>query len=176
MLQLQDGAVAERSIVLYGDPVLREKSVPIAAIDDAVRSLVADMIDTLHEARGLGLAAVQIGVPRRVFIVDLSAVDITQSLTVFINPEILATSGEVEYEEGCLSFPDIYQKITRAATVRVRATDLDGQSFEIEAGGMVARAILHEYDHLEGVLFIDHISTFARSLLRGRLRRLSAST
>jgi peptide deformylase len=165
--------VAERPIVIYGDPILREVSQPVKEIDREIKDLVADMIATVKKARGLGLAAVQVGVLKRLFIVDLSLVDISESLRVFINPEIVETSGEVEMEEGCLSFPGLYQKIVRPAKVKVRATDLDGNRFEMEADGLVARAILHEYDHLEGKLFIDYLSPLARTMLKGRLKKLA---
>jgi peptide deformylase len=166
--------VATRPIVIYGDPVLREKAAPIDRIDGEVRKLVSEMVDTLRKAKGLGLAAPQVGVLKRVFIVDCSAVDINEALRVFINPEIHQTSGTtVELEEGCLSFPGLYQKIVRPARVKVRATDVDGNQFELEAEGMVARAILHEYDHLEGKLFIDYLSPLNRTLIRGRLKKLA---
>ncbi len=168
--------MAERPIVIYGDPVLREVSHPVDEVNQEVKDLVSELIDTLKKARGLGLSAVQIGVLKRIFIVDLSAVDITAKLQVFINPEIIATSGETEYEEGCLSFPGIYQKITRPDRVKVRALDLDGKPFELEAGGMGGRAILHEFDHLEARLFIDHLSPLARTMLKGRLRKLSIAS
>ncbi|MDZ4722751.1 MAG: peptide deformylase [candidate division Zixibacteria bacterium] len=168
--------MAVRPIVIYGDPVLREVSKPVGTIDRRIQDLVSDMSDTLRKARGLGLAAVQIGVPMRVFIVDLGAVDIKETLRVFINPEILETTDEIEYEEGCLSFPDIFQKITRPAYVRVRATNLEGKVFEMSAEGMIARAILHEYDHLEGTLFIDRISPFAMTMLRSKLKRLATAS
>jgi peptide deformylase len=168
--------VAVRPIVIYGDPVLREVSQPVAEVDQEIKSLVSDMVDTLKKAQGLGLAAVQIGVPQRVFIVDLSAMDINASLTVFINPEIMETQGEIELEEGCLSFPGIYQKCTRPAYVRVRALDLNGKPFEMTADGLAARAILHEHDHLEGKLFVDYWSPIAKTLLRGRLKKLAAAS
>jgi peptide deformylase len=166
-------AVAERPIVVYGDPVLREVSEPVDEINQEVKDLVSDMTDTLKKAKGLGLAAVQIGVPKRIFIVDLSAVDMNETLRVYINPEIVQSDGDVTYEEGCLSFPGIYQKINRPAQVTIRATDLDGHTFEQSVDGLAARAILHEYDHLEGKLFIDHLSSIGRSLLQGRLRKLA---
>jgi len=168
--------VAERPIVIYGDPVLREVSEPVDEINQETKDLVSDLIGTLKKASGLGLAAPQIAVLKRVFIVDLSAIDITATLKVFINPEILDTSGEAEFEEGCLSFPGIYQKITRPARARVRAIDRDGKQFEMEATGMAARAILHEYDHLEGKLFIDHMSPMTRTMLKGRLKKLSMAS
>lgn len=167
--------MAERPIVIFGDPVLREISKPVDRVDQQVKDLVSEMTGTLRKARGLGLAAVQIGVPKRIFLVDLSVVNVKESLLVFINPEIIASSGEVEMEEGCLSFPDLYQKITRPAMVTVRALDADGQSFEMSADGLAARAILHEYDHLEGKLFIDYLSPLTRQLLKGRLKKLSAT-
>ncbi len=168
--------MAEQRIVIYGDPVLREVSQRVEEINQEIKDLVSDLIDTLRRARGLGLSAVQIGVLKRVFIVDLSAVDITAKLQVFINPEIIETSGESEYEEGCLSFPGIYQKITRPAKVTVRAQDLDGTLFELEADGLAARAIQHEFDHLEARLFIDHLSPLAKTMLRGRLKKLSIAS
>lgn len=164
--------MAERPIVVYGDPVLREKSRKVENFDRELKDLVSDMTDTLHKAKGLGLAAVQIGVLLRVFLVDLSAVDITEKLRVFVNPEIISTEGEVEYEEGCLSFPGIYQKITRASSVTVKAFDENGKPFEITIDGLAARAILHEFDHLEGKLFIDYLTPFARTLLTGKLKKL----
>ena len=165
--------MAERRIVTYGDPVLREVCEPVEEINQEIKDLVSSMTDTLKEANGLGLAAPQVGVAKRLFIVDLSAVDINATLKVFINPEILESSGEVEMEEGCLSFPGMYQKIRRASHVKVRATNLDGKVFEMEATGIAARAVLHEYDHLEGVLFIDHFSPMAKALVKGRLRKMA---
>lgn len=164
--------MAERPIVIYGDPVLREKSRVVEKFDQELKDLVSDLTDTLHKAKGLGLAAVQIGVLSRVFIVDLSAVDITEKLRVFVNPEIIATEGETEYEEGCLSFPGIYQKITRASKVTVKAFDENGEPFELTINGLAARAILHEFDHLEGILFIDYMSPFTRTMLNGKLKKL----
>lgn len=170
--------MAERPIVIYGNPVLREISSPIEKFDQETKDLVSDLVDTLIKAQGLGLAAVQIGVLRRVFIVDLKAVDITADLKVFINPEILESSEDdlVEMEEGCLSFPGIYQKIVRSARVRIKALDLEGKPFELAADDLTARAILHEYDHLEGKLFVDHLTPIARTLLKGRLKTLTKAS
>ena len=168
--------MAERPIVIYGNPVLREVSEKIVEIDQEVKNLVSEMVDTLKKAQGLGLSAVQVGILKRVFIVDLSAVDIAESLRVFINPEIVETNGQVEMEEGCLSFPGLYQKIVRPEKAKIRATDLEGKQFEMEIGGLAARAILHEYDHLKGKLFIEHLSPMARTLIRGRLKRLAKAS
>ncbi|MBU8932469.1 MAG: peptide deformylase [candidate division Zixibacteria bacterium] len=165
--------MAERPIVIYGDPVLRKVCDPVDEINQEIKDLVSDLTDALKKARGLGLSAPQIGVLKRVFIVDLTTIDITASLKIFINPEIVEVSEEeAEYEEGCLSFPGLYQKIFRPAKVKVRATDLEGNQFEMEAEGMSARAIQHEYDHLEGTLFIDRMSSLARTMAKGRLRKL----
>ncbi len=164
--------MAVRPVILYGDPVLREISRPVEKIDQATKDLVADLIATLKNARGLGLAAPQLGEAVRIFIIDLSAIDLTESVRVFINPEIVETSGEILLEEGCLSFPEIYQKIVRPERVKMKATDLDGNEFTLEASGMLARAMLHEYDHLEGKLFIDYFSMLSRSLIKGRLNKL----
>ncbi len=168
--------MATRPIVIYGDPVLREKAEPVKEIDRETKNLVDDMIATIQEANGLGLAASQVGVSKRIFIADLSALDLAESLRVFINPEILETSGEVVLEEGCLSFPGIYQKISRPENVKIRATDREGNLFEMEASGLLARAILHEYDHLDGKLFIDYLSSVSRALMKGKLKKLSAAS
>lgn len=164
--------MAVRPIVLYGDPVLREKCRRVGEIDKKVKDLVVDMIATLKNSRGLGLAAPQVGEPARVFIIDISALDLTESVRVFINPEIMETSGEVLLEEGCLSFPGIYQKIVRPEKVKIKAVDLDEKEFTLETSGMLARGILHEYDHLEGKLFVDYFSPLSRTLLKGKLDRL----
>ncbi len=168
--------MAVRPIVIFGDPVLREVSEKVEKFDSELKNLVSDLMDTLKEAQGLGLAAVQIGITKRVFIVDLSAVDITEKLRLFVNPEILETTDESEYEEGCLSFPGIYQKITRPAKVKVKAFDIDGNEFELNAEGLAARAILHEYDHLDGKLYIDLMSTMTKTMLKGRLKKLQTAS
>lgn len=165
-----------RPIVTYGNDVLRKKAEPVHEIDQEIKDLVADMIATLKDASGLGLAAPQVGETKRIFILDLSPVDLTEDVRVFINPEIIEASGEITMEEGCLSFPGIFQKLTRPQFVRVKALDLTGNEFELEADGILARAILHEYDHLEGKLFIDYLSSISRAMLSGRLRRLSAAS
>lgn len=167
--------MARRPIVKYGNPILREISKPVEKITTEVKDLVADMMATLKEANGLGLSAVQVGVPLRVFVVDLSAIDITASPGVFINPEILETFGATEYEEGCLSFPGIYQRLVRPERLKAKAIDENGKEFVIEADGLVARAILHEHDHLDGILFIDHFSAISRALVERKLKKLAKS-
>jgi peptide deformylase len=165
-----------RQIVTYGNDVLRKKAESVNEIDQKTKDLVADMIATLKDAGGLGLAAPQVGESKRIFIVDLSPVDLTEDVRVFINPEIIGASGEITMEEGCLSFPGIFQKLTRPERVRIKAFDLTGNEFELEADGVLARAILHEYDHLDGKLFIDYLSSVSRALLSGKLRRLAAAS
>ena len=167
--------MAVMPIVKYGNPVLREVSKPVAQVTTVVKELVASMKETIKESNGLGLAAVQVGAPLRIFIVDLSAIDISSSIKVFINPEIIETTGTTEFEEGCLSFPGIYQRLTRPERVKVKALDENGREFVIEADGIASRAILHEYDHLDGVLFIDHFSAVSRALVDRKLKRLSKS-
>jgi len=163
-----------RPIVLYGDPVLRETAKTIVRIDEEVRDLVADMTATLKDAQGLGLAANQVGALKRVFLVDLSPLAENEGadVLVFINPEILATEGEAEFEEGCLSIPGIFERVKRPARVKVRALNLSGSAFEVDADETLARVIQHEYDHLNGKLFIDHLSLLSRQLLRAKLRRI----
>ena len=167
--------MAIRPIVKYGSPVLREVSRPVEKITTEINDLLADLKSTVKEANGLGLSAVQIGVPLRVFIIDLSAIDITADFKVFIDPEIIESSGMVEYEEGCLSFPGIFQRLSRPERVTVKASDENGQEFTMEAVGLTARAILHEYDHLDGVLFIDHFSAISKALLDRKLKKLAKS-
>jgi len=168
--------VADKPIVIYGDPVLRETAETVENINREAKDLVAAMIATLKRANGLGLAAPQVGVSQKIFIVDLSALELTEQVRVFINPEIVETSGEITMEEGCLSFPGLFQKVTRPEQVVIKAIDLDGYEFTLEASGILARAILHEYDHLEGTLFIDHLSTVSRTLIKGKLKKMEAAS
>lgn len=163
-------------IRLYGDPVLRKKAKPVEQMTPALHALVDDMIDTMLHANGIGLAASQVGEPVRVFVIDLGAVQEGRQPMAFINPVITGQEGEQVGDEGCLSFPDLTEKVARPERAVVSALDLNGQRFEIEGSGLLARALLHEYDHLEGVLFIDRLSPIRRRLLQGRLRKLAKST
>jgi peptide deformylase len=153
-----------RDIIILPDPRLRLVSEPVKGIDDTVRRLVDDMFETMYEAPGIGLAAIQIGEPRRVVTIDLAKKDEPHKPQVFINPEILWTSEERGiYEEGCLSIPEYYEEVERPAQVKVRYLDLDGVEHEIEAAGLLATCLQHEIDHINGVLFIDHLSKLKRS-------------
>jgi peptide deformylase len=152
-----------RPILILPDPMLRLVSEPVATVDAEVRALVDDMFATMYDAPGIGLAAIQIGVPRRVVTVDLAKKDEEPAPQVFINPEIFGLSEEKSvYEEGCLSIPEIHEDVERPARLRVRYLDLDGKPQEREADGLLATCVQHEVDHLNGVLFIDHISKLKR--------------
>jgi peptide deformylase len=152
-----------RSIVQLPDPVLRKISSPVEKIDDEIRKLIADMFETMYDAPGVGLAAVQIGVPKRVVTIDATRGDEEKMPMVFINPEIVSASGDKDSkEEGCLSIAEFYEEVERPSAVKVRYMDEKGKMKEIEADGLLARALQHEIDHLNGVLFIDHISKLKR--------------
>ena len=163
---------------IYGDPVLREHAAPIGEVDDEVRALAGDMLDTLAEAEGVGLAGPQVGASRRIIIVHPApeSGDDREEPRILINPEILSRTGpQVSAEEGCLSIPGIYDSVKRPTKVKVRALQLRGEAVsevEFEAEGMVARILQHEIDHLDGVLFIDKVGPMRRALLNKRLREL----
>lgn len=164
--------MAVREIVRYGNPVLRKMSEPVEKIDDEVRELVQDMFDTLRHAKGLGLAAPQVGINLRLFIIDLTQVDFDAEPLVFINPEITDRQGSEIGEEGCLSFPGLYFDVERADQIVVEFTDLEDDRKRMETSGLLARAVQHEFDHLNGRLFIDHLSATQRDLISGRLKKL----
>lgn len=155
--------MALRDIITLPDPRLRLVSEPVKAVDAEVRRLAEDMLETMYAAPGIGLAAIQVGVPRRVITLDLAKKDEPKAPQVFINAEILGSSDEkATYEEGCLSIPEYYDEVERPAQVKVRYTDLDGAVHEIEANGLLATCLQHEIDHINGVLFIDHLSKLKR--------------
>lgn len=155
--------MAVRDILILPDPRLRLVSQPVGTIDAEIRGLVADMLETMYAAPGIGLAAIQIGVPRRVITLDLAKKDEEKQPQIFINPVILSTSEERStYEEGCLSIPEYYEEVERPAEVKIRYLDLDGTERELEATGLLATCVQHEIDHLNGVLFIDHLSKLKR--------------
>ncbi len=155
--------MALRDIIILPDKRLRLLSKPVIGINDDIRTLVADMFETMYQAPGIGLAAIQVAVPARVVVMDLSKREENAEPRVFINPEIMWSSEETSlYEEGCLSIPDIHEDVERPARVKVRYLDLDGKPQETDAEGLFATCIQHEIDHLNGVLFIDHISKLKR--------------
>ena len=158
--------MAVRDIIKLPDKRLRLVSEPIKRIDDGIRKLVEDMFDTMYKAPGIGLAAIQIGVSKRVVILDLSKKEDDHKPLVFINPEVIWTSEEKsKYEEGCLSIPDYYEEVERPAKVKVKYLDLDGKTHETEVKGLLATCLQHEIDHINGVLFIDYLSRLKRSLI-----------
>lgn len=161
-----------KPLIILPDPVLRQVSRPVERVDDELRKFAADMLDTMYDAPGIGLAAIQVGEPRRLLVIDLAREDEPKAPKIFINPEILARSDEMSiHEEGCLSIPDYYAEVSRPARITVRHLDETGQQRTIEAEGLLATCLQHEIDHLDGVLFIDHISKLKRDIVMRRFRK-----
>jgi len=173
-------------IYLYGSDILRKKAKPAHDLDDSLIKLAYDMSETMHKANGIGLAATQVGDLRRVIVVDVTAAEEAQRegeaeeppeekerrMLVLINPEILEESGSLSMEEGCLSIPDVRADVTRAEAIRLKFRDPNFREVEIGAEGLLARVILHEIDHLDGVLFIDRVNAAKRALLKNELRKI----
>jgi peptide deformylase len=165
-----------RPILCYPDKRLREPGKPVEKFDVELHALIDDMAETMYAAPGVGLAAPQIGVSKRLFIIDVATdEDEPSDLRVFINPEIVATEGATSFNEGCLSFPGIREDIDRAERVTVRALDKDGKPFELEAEGLLAIAIQHENDHLDGRLMIDHLSVLRRRMVHRAMTKRAAA-
>ena len=170
--------MAIREILEAPDPFLRQKSVPVDAVDDELRALIADMFETMYAAPGIGLAAVQVGVPKRVLVIDLQEQDDAEGKPirdprVFINPEIVDPSDDQNvYNEGCLSVPDQYAEVERPASCRARWMDANGVQHDERIEGMLATCLQHEMDHLEGILFIDHLSRLKRDMILRKLAKL----
>jgi peptide deformylase len=156
-------------ILLYPDPRLHKVAAPVARVDDPVRNLVRDMAQTMYSAPGVGLAATQVDVHKRVIVIDISPTH--DQLKVFINPEIVESRGNSDTEEGCLSVPGVFDKVERAQWIRVRALDADGEPFVLEADGLLAVCIQHEMDHLEGKVFVEYLSPLKRRRLLTRIRK-----
>jgi len=156
-------------ILEYPDPRLRKTAEPVTQVDDAVRQLADDMLETMYARNGVGLAATQVDVHRRVIVLDVS--DTRDQPLLLINPELLKLEGKGPGEEGCLSLPGIYDKLSRATHIRVRALDRDGKPFEMDAEGLLAVCIQHEMDHLQGKLFVDYLSELKRQMIRRRLEK-----
>jgi peptide deformylase len=155
--------MAIRPLVILPDPLLKLASEPVTHVDDGLKALVADMFDTMYDAPGIGLAAIQIGVAKRVVTMDLAGKDEEKAPMVFLNPEIIWTSEEKKpWNEGCLSIPEYYEDVERPDRVRVRFMNMKGETQEVEADGLYAVCLQHEIDHLNGVLFIDHLSRLKR--------------
>lgn len=156
----------------YPDPVLRQKAKPVDPLDPSLPALVADMFETMYHAEGVGLAANQVGLAIRVAVIDTSGGDDPQAKLVLLNPELVSTEGDLEEEEGCLSFPGIRAKTRRGERARVQAVGLDGQPFEVESGGLLGKALQHEVGHLNGRLFIDHLPLTQQVLVSGKLKQM----
>lgn len=163
-----------KSLIILPDPKLRLVSAPVERVDDSLRKFANDMLDTMYDAPGIGLAAIQVGEPIRMLVIDLAKEGEPKAPQVFINPEILESSDERSlYEEGCLSIPDYYAEVERPAKVRVKYIDLGGKPQEVEAEGVLATCLQHEIDHLNGVLFIDHISKLKRDMVVKKFKKLA---
>jgi peptide deformylase len=163
-----------RPLVILPDPILRQLSKTVERIDDDVRRFADDMLETMYDAPGIGLAAIQIGEPRRMVVIDLAKEDQPKEPHVFINPEIVASGDGISvYEEGCLSIPEYYAEVERPDTVTVKYLDRDGTEQLMVADGLMATCLQHEIDHLNGVLFIDHISKLKRDMVVRKFKKLA---
>ncbi len=162
------------NILHYPDERLRRKAAPVAEVDAGIRRLVDDMLETMYDAPGIGLAATQVGELHRVVVIDIS--EEKNDPLVLINPEITHREGQIKMEEGCLSVPSIYEMVTRAERIRVRALDRDGKPFELEAEELLSVCIQHEIDHLDGKLFVDYLSELKRQRVRKKMEKLRRKT
>ncbi len=164
--------MAIRDILTVPDPMLKKVSKPVEAVDDELRALMDDMLETMYDAPGIGLAAIQIGVPKRVIVMDIAPREGDREPRYFVNPQILWRSEETQpYEEGCLSVPDIYDEVERPARVKLRYLNYQGEQIEEDAEGVFAVCIQHEMDHLDGVLFIDHLSRLKRDRAVSKVKK-----
>src|ERR1700689_676605 len=161
-------------IVKFPEPVLQQPGEPVTEFDDKLRSFVGDMFETMYASQGIGLAAQQVGVAKRITVIDLSQGKDPAQKLILINPEIISNEGKVYEEEGCLSFPEIREKVSRAAKVRIRAQDAKGKWFEMDGEELLSRCFQHEIDHLDGVLFIFRMSALKRNLNLRKIRKLQA--
>ena len=159
-------------IVKFGNPVLEKKAEIVTVFDDEVRKLIDDMFESMYAARGVGLAAPQIGISRRIAVIDVTFKEDPKAKLVLINPEIIHTEGRFKQSEGCLSIPDFRENVTRPRAVSVRAQDEHGKIFELTGEELLARALQHETDHLNGKLYISHISALKRDLIKRKIRKL----
>ena len=167
--------MAVLEIAVYPDEVLKKRALPVTEVDDEIRRLIDDMAETMYAAPGVGLAANQVGVLKRVLVIDVEHPDGNPNLIAMVNPEIIARADEISWEEGCLSFPGVNVDVNRSGRVRVRALDRDGQEFELDADGLLAVAIQHEIDHLDGVTLADKVSFLKRRWIMRELLKQKAS-
>jgi peptide deformylase len=163
--------MAVLEILKYPHPTLKKRSKEVERIDEGIKSLIRDMVKTMYEANGIGLAACQIGVPQRVIVLDVSPIDPQQSFFAMINPEIISQEGEIDHEEGCLSVPDCFEKVKRKEKICVRGISPEGKEMEVAGEGILAFALQHEIDHLNGILILDRLSRLKRDIYRNKLKK-----
>jgi peptide deformylase len=166
--------MAKREIMKIGADILSRKAAPVEVIDEGIRTLARDMVETMHAAPGIGLAAPQVDSGVRLITVDLSVGEKPEELHILVNPEVLSQEGSCVREEGCLSVPDVWEKVTRPQRVAIRALDIEGREKVIEAQDLLARVLCHEIDHLDGKLFVDRLSPLKRSLIRKKFKKAAA--
>jgi peptide deformylase len=159
-------------IVKFGDPVLEKPAVPVTVFDDELKKLVEDMFESMYAAHGVGLAAPQIGISKRIAVIDVTFKEDPDAKIVLINPEIIHTEGRLTSNEGCLSLPEFREKVTRPRSVTARGQDLKGKTIEVTGEDLLARALVHETDHLNGKLYISHISALKRDMMKRKIRKL----
>ncbi|RKH58035.1 peptide deformylase [Corallococcus aberystwythensis] len=164
-----------REILIWPDPILKQKAKPVVKVDDKVRALIKDMFETMYAAEGVGLAAPQVGILQRIIVLDTRHQQPESRPLAMINPEFVALEGETTYTEGCLSIPGEAEDVDRAAVATVRYLDEDGQEQTLRCDGLLAIAVQHETDHLDGTVFVDHVSTLKREFIRKRMKKLKAS-
>jgi peptide deformylase len=174
MSEIEHGHMSLLEILHFPDPRLRQKASPVAMVDEEIRSIVDNLFETMYSAPGIGLAAVQVNILKRIIVIDISE-DKKQPLCL-INPEILESHGEEKMEEGCLSVPGIYEKVKRAKSIKVRYLDREGKTIEKEINDLLAVCIQHEMDHLEGKLFVDYLSEMKRNRIRKKLEKMRQHT
>jgi len=168
--------MAQRSVVTYGNPFLKRRASEITEIDDSVKKLAEEMFETLDRSRGVGLAAPQVGVPLRLIVLSIPSDDGTRWKCAIVNPELVSKNGRITSEEGCLSVPGVYEDITRAEEVEVKGLDLEGKEMRVKGKGLLAKAVQHEIDHINGILIVDRLSAIKRHVLQKRLRKLEESS
>jgi peptide deformylase len=163
--------MAVLEILKYPHPLLKRPSEKVDRINEKTRKLIQDMIETMYHSNGIGLAACQIGIPRRIIVLDVSPIDPQQNLFAMINPEVISEEGEIDHEEGCLSVPDCFEKVKRRERIRVKGISADGKEIEVSGEGILAFALQHEIDHLNGVLILDRVSRLKRDIYRSKLKK-----
>jgi peptide deformylase len=166
-----DRKMAVLEILRYPHPTLKKRAKEVERIDEGIKRLIHDMAETMYGANGIGLAACQIGVPQRVIVLDVSPIDPRHSFFAMVNPEVISQEGEVDHEEGCLSVPDCFEKVKRREKVRVKGISPEGKEMEIAGEGILAFALQHEIDHLDGILILDRLSLLKRQIYRNKLKK-----